>query len=306
MENVFRNFYRNFYMRTGGYIPTKPLNQTIFPGDFFQIQNGEMLVLGNVFRSGLIHPDDVDFELNTKMNPACWNFNSGITKPYSGRGTGRGAIEGQFEFSKQIISFSQPGSFFFKSNNPESIRIANWSEIQQQLIIKLTQTYFSFRELYLVTDCVSTSDWTLAISSSEKGELEIASQEDNFGLVDIFGHHSSKTIQSKDIEYYHREPKRNPSFFAAKKLAVQDEIMSEFIDTLIYDRQSRGEWASTFFDYNFEVDTLFHPSVTKTSQINSIDMLRANELNPNTALLYFKWAEASLDDIEKLFLTYGN
>ena len=35
-------------------------------------------------------------------------------------------------------------------------------------------------------------------------------------------------------------------------------------------------------------------------------MLQANELNPNTALLYFKWADANLDDIEKLFLVYGS
>lgn len=33
--------------------------------------------------------------------------------------------------------------------------------------------------------------------------------------------------------------------------------------------------------------------------------LPPNELNPNTALLYFKWADANVDDVEKLFNQYG-
>jgi hypothetical protein len=37
-----------------------------------------------------------------------------------------------------------------------------------------------------------------------------------------------------------------------------------------------------------------------------LDMLQCNELNPNTALLYFKWVDANLDDVEKLFGAYGN
>ncbi|HYG50812.1 MAG TPA: hypothetical protein VD905_07905 [Flavobacteriales bacterium] len=306
MEYIYRNFYRNFYMRTGGFMPSQPLNQTVFPGDFFQIKNGEMIILGNIFRAGIIHPDDAVFEYGVRLNPSAWNFSHGVTKPYSGRGTGRNAIEGQFEFSKQIIAFAMEGSFFFKSNRPESVRIANWNELQQQLIIKLTQTFFSFRELYLVTECASASDWTLAVASSEKGELEIATDEENFGLVDIFGHQSARTIQSKNIEYYHREVKRNPSFFIAKKLVVQDEKLSDFITGLILQRQSQNEWAADYFDYPFEFDNMFTPTLSKNVQISSVDMLRANELNPNTALLYFKWADISLDDIEKLFLTYDS
>ena len=41
-------------------------------------------------------------------------------------------------------------------------------------------------------------------------------------------------------------------------------------------------------------------------QASILDMLQANELNPNTALLYFRWSDANLDDIEKLFTAYGN
>ncbi|WP_316828549.1 hypothetical protein [Pedobacter miscanthi] len=60
MENVYRNFYRNFYMRTNGFIPVSPLGQTVYPGDFFQIRNGQMIVLGNIYRNGVIEPQDIE------------------------------------------------------------------------------------------------------------------------------------------------------------------------------------------------------------------------------------------------------
>lgn len=305
MDNVYRNFYRNFYMRTSGFIPTKPLNQNVYPGDFFQIRNGEMIVLGNIFRKNIVNSEECKFGSNIQLNPANWTFSDSVTKPYSGRGRGHSAIDGQFEFSKQVLAFSDKGSFLFKSNEPHSLKILNWTDIQQQLIIKLTQTYYSFRELYLITETATVSDWTLAISGSDKGELEIATDSENFGLVDLFGHHSAKTIQSKDIEFYHREHRKKPAFFKAKKLVVQEEKLDVFISELIYQRQEQGEWARNFYDYDFHHDPGYTTQLPGSAQASVLDMLQANELNPNTALLYFRWADANLDDIEKLFLTYG-
>ncbi len=305
MDTVYRNFYRNFYMRTGGFIPTKPLNQNMYPGDFFQIKNGEMILLGNIFRKGIVDPANVKFGYGIQQNPASWNFSDGVSKPYSARGSGQGAINGEFEFSKQIMAFSREGSFYFKCNEPESVKILNWSEIQQQLIIKMTQVIYSFRELYLVTESVVPLNWTLAIGGSDKGELEIASDSENFGLVDIFGHQSAKTIQSKDIEYYNRETRRKPVFFKASKLVVQDEKLETFTGELISDRFNSTEWINHFFDYDFHHDPVYTSHNSRSAQGSVLEMLHANELNPNTALLYFKWADASLDDIEKLFLTYG-
>jgi hypothetical protein len=305
MESPYLNFYRSFYIRSGGFIPSKPLDQNMYPGDFFQIRNGEIVVLGNIFRKGVVAAQDMELGYGIKLNPANWNFSDGISKPYSGRGTGHGPIEGQFEFSKQIIAFNKKGSFFFKSNNPEAVKIVNWSSIQQQLIIKMTQTLFSFRELYIVSETATTSDWTLAIAGSERGELEIATDSENFGLVDIFGHHAAKTIQSKEIEYYHREEHRKSSFFKAKKLVVQDEKLEVFISELLTQMQDRDTWASGFYDYEFHHDNSYVSQIPAAAQAGVLDMLQSNQLNPNTALLYFKWAEANLDDIEKMFLVYG-
>jgi len=208
---------------------------------------------------------------------------------------------------QQVLAFDGFGSFFFKSSAPESVKIANWSDIQQQLIIKMTQTLYSFRELYIVTESATTDNWTLAVSNSDKGELEIATESENYGLVDIFGDSSAKTIQAREIEFYHREEKRRPRFFKAKKLVVQQEKFEVFISDLIGERQHLPAWVSNFYEYDFHDDALaFSTSVSSNAQACILDMLQANQLNPNTALQYFTWVNANLDDVYELFNTYGN
>jgi hypothetical protein len=306
MERVYRNFYRNFYNRTGGFIPSAPINQIVYPGDFLQIRNGEIIVLGNIFRNGIIAAHDVELGYGARLNPSGWNFSDGVTKPYAGRGNGHGPIDGDFEYSKQILAFAAQGSFIFRGNDPESVKINNWTEIAQSLIIKLTQTIYSFRDILVVTECATTSNWTLAIASSNNGELEIATDVENFGLVDIFGHASVKTIQSKDIEYYNREEKRKPSFFKARKLVVLEEKLDTFISELLYQKQNQHDWARDFYDYDFNYDTHYTSQLSVGARASVLDMLQANELNPTTALNYFRWADAGLDDIEKMFVNYGD
>ncbi len=306
METVYKKFYRNFYIRTNGFIPVLPLQYEVYPGDFFQIKNGEMLPLGNIFRKGLVAREDCDFD-HRPLSPANWNINVGVTKPYSGRESGHDVVDGDFQFSKQIIAFHDKGSFLFKGNRPESVKIKNWYDLKDELIIKLTQTCYSFRELYVVTESATAADWTLAISSSGKGELEIATEAENFGLVDLFGHSKTKNIQTKDIEFYHRECKRKSIFFKAKKLVVQPEKLDIFVSDLITQRENKNEWAGNFFDYDFQFDPVsHHTSLPRSVQTSVLDMLQTNDLNPNTALLYFRWDDANMDDVEKFFLTYGS
>ncbi|VXB08840.1 conserved hypothetical protein [Flavobacterium sp. 9AF] len=300
MDTIYRKFYRNCYFKTNGFIPSNPINKTLFPGDFFHIINGEMVILGNIFSGKIVDTKNVEFDHNIPLNPDSWKFSDGVTKPYAGRGTGQ-SIDGNFEFSKQILAFESSGSFLFYAHQPEAVKIKNWTDIQNELIIKLTQTYYSFRKLYLITETASTSDWTLAISGSKKGELEIAIETENFGLVDIFGHQNSRTIQSKDIEYYNRQNERNPSFFKAKKLTEQYEKLPVFINELIYQRSLIKQWGETFYTYDVTSNHDYDVALLNNAQISILDLLSGNQLNPNTALQYFKWADTCLDDVALFF-----
>ncbi len=301
MNNIFKKFYHSFYLKTNGFIPAKPLNQKVFPGDFFQIIDGEMIVLGNIFKKGIIDPERIKFEYGIKLNPYNWDFSEGVTKPYSGRSSGHNAMDVEFNFSKQILAFDDRGSFSFRGFEPESVRFEKWKDIQDELIIKLTQVFYSFRALYLVTDVATVRNWTLALAGSKKAELEIAVNSENFGLVDIFGHSDAITVQAKDIEYHERIVDRKPVFFKAKKLTVRNGKIDAFISDLLKEGELKNEWVKSFFDYEFHNDEVYHKPSHKISPISILDMLQANELNPNTALKYFKWINANLDDIELLF-----
>jgi len=305
MEGIYRNFYRHFYNRTGGFIPTQPYDQSMYPGDFFQIQGGEIVVMGNIFRKGLIRDADVSFGNGIPVSTGGWVFSDGITKPYTGKGSGQSSTGDELEFIRQIIAFAHKGSFFFRGNQPESLRIINWADFQKELIIKMTQSLYSFRELYIVTESAVTADWTLVISATDKGELEIAAEEDGNGLLDIFGHHRAKTIQSRDIEFYHRESKRKPVFFKAKRLAIQDDKINVFISDLISSRESHHQWAGSFFEYQFQHEPGYLSPGMLKNRAGILDMLQANELNPATATLYFKWDDMDLNDIEKLFVSHA-
>ncbi|MBB5395234.1 hypothetical protein [Mucilaginibacter sp. AK015] len=305
MNDLFHKFYRSFYLKTGGYVPAKPLSQPLYPGDFFQIRNGEMVVLGNIFFSHIIGPEDVNISYDEHLNGAEWKFEDGVSRPYSGRSSGHGAGPGEFEFSKQVLAFAGYGSFVFSSADRKLVRIANWSDLQDQLIIKLTQVYYSFREVFVITESASTAHWSLAVGGSQDAELEIATATENFGLVDIFGHPDVRTIQSKNVEYYHMEKQRRPAFFRAKKLVVQDEKIGVFINELILYRRKHQEWALGFYE-QFDTDSVYIHALSGNPGYSLLDSLRANELNANTALLYFKWADMNLDDVEALFPRYGN
>jgi len=149
-------------------------------------------------------------------------------------------------------------------------------------------------------------DWTLAISGGSNAELEIITDEEGAVLMDVFGQPGASTLMTKDLEYYHHESKRKPMFFKAKKLIVQDEKLSIFMSELTGSRQLQQEWARDFYQYEFHYDEDYVAEIQHQAQSSLLDMLRASELNPNTALQYFAWREANLDDIEKLFTPYGN
>ncbi|WP_323789893.1 hypothetical protein [Psychroserpens sp.] len=301
MDVTYKKFYRGFYANTG-YIPTSPLQLKVYPGDFFQIHNGQMLVLGNIYNDRIVDIVDDCIKKDIAHSSLNWSFNDGVTKPYSARGTGTDIVEGEFEFSKQTLKFNSNGSYLFKGNNPKSIKIANWDAIQDALIIKLTQVLYSFREVYVVTETATTSECAIAIASSKKGKLQIATDSENFGLVDFFGHPSSKTIKSKNIEFYNQETKRKPMFFKAQRLTVREEQSEAFISDFISKRDNDSLWANSFFDYELRNDdTVTMPRLSNHNKLNLLDLLQANQLNPNTALSYFKWTNADLNDIEKFF-----
>ncbi len=299
MNKLYRKFYKEMYSKTGGFIPSTPLHQNIYPGDFFQIKNGEIIVLGNIFRKSIIAMEEVEMEYDSKLNAADWTFSEGVSIPFAGR-----VKEGDLEFHKEVFAFEEKGSYLFKGESPLGVKIKNCLWIESELIIKLTQIFCTFRELYIATECATTANWTLAISGAENGGLEIASDAEDLGLTGIFGHASSRTLASRSLEYYHRQNSRKPTFFKAKKMVIQEDKAELFAEELINERRTKGEWAKHFFASDFDTESDdFTPNSSHYFQAELLGLLKASELNPNTTLLYSKLEDANLEDIDKLFLS---
>lgn len=305
MNQSFRNFYKSAYLQTGGYLPAKPFGQLVFPGDLFQIVNGQVVVLDNIFKAGLIDQGDIHFR-TVNQKEVNWTFSQGITKPYSGRDIGVNALKGDFEYSKLVLSFKEKGSFIFKGKSPQAVSILNWADLASELIVKLTCTHFSFREVYVATESVSLAEWTLAVAASKKAELEIVTDSENFGLVDIFGNNGTKTVQSKYLEYYDRSTKREPIFFKAKKLVVNKDMIEVLISKYYEAQKHKLKWLKKYFDFEIaENDGQAPPTSLGQWHVGLLDSLKAGELNPSNAIHYFGWQNADLDDVAKLFVQYN-
>jgi len=296
MDTVYKKYYTNLYLKTGGFIPVSPLDNQVFPGDFFQVEHGEMKIVGNIFRDKVIDPDAIEFVFNTPLNPDSWNINYGVDRPYFGIKDTQGNFEDK-EYYSQLFSFKERGSFFFKGIAPKATKIINWNLVEAELILKLTQYNYSFREVYLVTEAAHMKSWTLAVADNEEAELEISSRSKEINIDDIFSHEASKAIHAKNMECYRKEINPKLSFFKAKKLCSREQRDFQFGYDTTAIQNTLVDWANGFYNFDFRVNG----NQLKQSPIPLIDRLKGNELNPTTALEFFHWIDCSLDDLEKLF-----
>lgn len=304
MYKAYKRFYTNTYLRTSGFIPALPPGSHLYPGDYFQVRNGAIIKLGNIYKDGVIGGEAIKISHNNKLNPFSWDFHEGVSVQFLGADSvSRDDIA---SYSKHILSFSGSGAHIFKGNEPFATRIANWADIEPELIIKMTQTLFSFRDLYVVTEAVAFTDWSLAVAAGDGAELELISETPAMGRRHVFSDILSNMVLSKDLECFIRSDAKVPSFFKARKLVVQETRQDYIISALIARQTNYGEWANGFFDGQY--DTTNEPTDYRSSHssISTLDLLQANQLNPNTALQYFRWADANLDDIEKLFISYDS
>lgn len=299
MDPLLKKFYTQSYMKTNGFTPLIPNNIQVLPGDFFQIREGTICVLGNIFRDRVIDPKDLILEYDIDQNPSNWHLSEGIKKPFFGKKNFHNDFKEE-EKDIRTYEFDTEGSFFFSGSNPRSVKIKNWNELEQQLTIKLTQILYSFRDLYVVTETASLDEWVFALANDHHAKLELIVRTKDSGETDFFGHTETKAVFAEKIEYYLRSEQPTLSFFKAKQLTVRDQRDKLAGADAIRSENILVDWTRTVFKFDFPIEEIV--SKRGYSDILLIDKLKGNELNPNTALEYFHWTDLNLDDIERLFI----
>jgi hypothetical protein len=298
METLLKKFMTGSYLRTNGFTPAIPHVDQMLPGDFFQISNGGIRILGNIFKDRIIDPKDITLQYDIHHSHTNWEIHEGVEKPFFGRKNKRSEYE-EAEKDIKAFTFKAPGDFFFQAKDPRSVRIQNWEHIADQLTIKLTQILYSFREVYVTLESAYLQQWVLAIANDYDAELELSVRVSDGGAMDLFEHSSKRAIYAKHIECYLRGTETSLPFFRAKKLAVREERNRLASIDAIRNENAIIGWTDEFYDFDFRIEEDHRNP--RYSQIAMIDNLRANELNPTTALEFFHWTDFNLDDIEKLF-----
>ena len=135
MNSIFQPFYQKLFQSTSGFFPSFHWAFKFFQAIFFQIRNGQIILLGNIFNPRIVGYYEGDFEEVSLLNESNWQISKGISKPYAGRGSGHTPIDGVFEYSKQVIAFEDRGSFILR-DNIKSLKLANWNSMQAELIIR--------------------------------------------------------------------------------------------------------------------------------------------------------------------------
>ncbi len=290
-------FYRECYLQTG-WIPMQPLVRPIGLGDVCQIHHGCFQPLMNIDQISLI--EDTLVSPKIILNPIDWRVNDGVQQTFCS--TERVVQEAAFEtqicegesveqevydnysyWTKQVLSFAHKGSFLFHGDLPECRLILNWHKIMDDAILKLTQTHYTFRDIYVVTGVATVDDWGLAISGEPHAQLDMSAETQNTDLFNLISHKTAKTDQCKNISAYEKSNNQTAYFFKAKKLVISDEMHDRYLIRLLENQRDLSERAIANWFNN-----------------NLLNLIKANELNLATTMNFFNWVDASLDDVERL------
>ncbi len=285
MNQIKQPFYCDLYHKTGGFFPTFPENQTLLLGDFFQIQSGKCVPLGNIrdleFREPIVISKPIELQRED------WMFHSGSHQCFSLTEESFGENTSTRKRCKQLFEFEEVGSHIFLGKDPKETSLLNWTELKDELTLKMTQEAYGFREVYAVTNVVYVSLWGVLMAEKAGGKLAVSSEEAEPDFFHLF-HESARIEKSEHLRITQQRQPPDPSFFKAKKLVMNEKKKEAFIGGL-YERQKA-----------VGVEKTGSYSLANWLKSDLLNLVVANELNPATALEFFDWTNMTLDDLKGL------
>lgn len=280
-KQLYRPFYRQCYLNTGGWIPMQPLDRKLELGDFGQIRQGRLTPLGNICKLRLVY--EIKSTELIALNPDDWRLESGLANIHGSTETQVDEENKLLAFSKQVFNFESQGDFIFHGAKPKARLIANWSEFKHDIILKLTQADYSLRDVYVTTAVAAVNHWGLAIAGADGAQLELTAESADADYFALLSHPSAMARQRQHIAAFEHGAERPGHFFKAKKLVLSDHKKDQLLGQML--------------SQNVPLDS---DELANWLTADLLNRVRLNELNATNCLDYFDWADASLDDVEKL------
>ncbi|OHU84953.1 MULTISPECIES: hypothetical protein [Pseudoalteromonas] len=272
---IYKDFFFDSY-NDSGWIPVHPFGTQAELGDVFQIHQGRMLTLLNAGCDldlvNHIHANE-PFTLRQddwRHARACLKVDDSLV------------VEQQFEEQlikrQQTFRFSAPGGYLFYGDDPSATYMRNWSQLAPELIVKLTQSKYTFRQAYVVTAVARMYRWGLAVAATDGAELMLEGEREHSRC--LFEQQHCNITNSSGLAFFEHNNERPIYFFKAKKLTISDRKFDEYL----YDLYKRGT-----FKPQLPIDNWLHA--------NLLSLATTEQLNINTCQDFFQWQDATLDDV---------
>lgn len=259
----------------------QPLTQAVAVGDVCQLLQGRFQPLLNLEHAHLVEP--LHTSAPVPLAPADWSLGRDVILAASDSSWSADGDGEQRLWTRQALEFSQAGDFLFYGKDARARLLRNWHHLRDDVTIKLTQTHFGFRDVYVVTGIARTDEWALAVAGQAGARLEMSAASDNCNWHALLGHASARTERSQGIASYEVGRGQPAYFFKAKKLVLSDKMHDRYLN-LLFEHEGRHS----------------HGEIASWGRANLLNLSRANELTLNTCIEFFAWTDLSLDDVERL------
>lgn len=271
-----------------------PLTRPIELGDVFQIHNGMVQPLMNILQVNLV--EDILVSPHLELNSIDWRLKSGIRQTYctdesiaSNTEERDSLIENDVEAEKylyrtrQVLSAKQSGDFVFHGYDPICRLILNWHKFEKDATLKLTQSHYTFRDIYVITGVATVRGWGLIISGAADAQLEMIANTKTTDIFNLISHESVMIQESRNISIHEHSSEQPAYFFRAKKLKISDKMYDQYLTRLLENNSD-----------------LSRRSIANWLNGNLLNLIKSNELNLATTIEFYKWDDASLDDVQLL------
>jgi hypothetical protein len=273
-------FYRHCYLKTG-WLPAQPLTHKLAVGDVCQIRNGRFMPLLNIGDAHLVENLLLGYDL--PLDSPGWDLSQGTHQSFSETLTEQDPDGEQYQWTRQAVEFLHRGDFIFHAKSPKACLLLNWSQIRDDLTLKLTQLHYSFRHAYVVTGVATAEEWGLAVAGQADARLEMTAEVCDSDCYALLSHDTAKAERCTGIARFEASRGRAAHFFQAKKLVMSDTMVDRYLTRIVENK-----------------DELGNAEIAHWLRADLFDQIKSNELNLTTSISFFSWVDLSLDDVELL------
>lgn len=275
-----QEFYTDSYLKTG-WLPMQPLTHRVAIGDICHIRQGRFQPLLNIVDAHLVEQISVSRQI--PLENGDWRLSQGAQQSFSEARFAEGEDGERCSHTRQVLEFAHAGSFMFHAIEGSAQLLLNWNLIRDDLTLKLTQLHYGFRQAYVVTAVATMSEWGLVVAEQAGARLEMSAAFDNADRFLLLSHSSARADQCHGIASYDVGHGQAAHFFKAKKLVLSDEMHDRYLCQVI------------------ENSAHLRPhDIAGWLDANLLDLVKNNELNLNSCMKFFSWADISLDDVTRL------